>query len=192
MKLKDLIPIFLSFLSFLLVFNFFHTVVPTFIPFTVEDVYRYSPDAYSRFDDKPDRIIVKISQVGDVIAIEYWYHWGYDGFEKRDDYEPVIVYVKDGEVYAVAVRIHYQWRVNFNPTLNGSHAVITFAYLWHTPLFMNPPEGWVKIDDRFEFGKAPEVIDHLEIVGRYSINSAVLFGIIAGISTYLISREIII
>ena len=190
---RTLIPLFLSFFTFLVVFNTFYSVFYVVVPLSVEDVNRFTPEAYVRFDDQPDSVIAHLTQYGRLKVIEYWYHWNYDGFEERDDYEPVVVYVLDDEVYAVASRIHYQWSVDYNPpVVNRTHVLVSFAYLWHTPMFINPlSPDWVKVNVSPVIGDPPEDLNHFDIISKYSVFPAVVFGLFAGFIVYLISLVIV-
>ena len=162
---KDL-TILLSVITFIFTFNLFYSFAPIIVPFDLELAYKFLPEAYARSDDQPTKIVVKITTYQDLLVLEYWYYWPYDGFEERDDWEPVVVYVKDDKVVATAFRIHYSWRVILNPpTSENTHVKITFNYLWHTPLIIEPPPGWTKINIKPEIDKPPEELNHALIIG---------------------------
>lgn len=193
MKLK--IPLLVFTATFILVHGFLTGWLP--IPLVVDlDVIarENQPVAYTYTNDSFDQCIYEVSIIhglfGNIIAIEYWYHWSYDGFEERDDWEPVIVYVKDGAT-AVAHRVHYQWRIKTTGIiLEGNRPVIVFAPLWHTPLNTYPTEGYVKASYVCVKGVPPEDIDPSQIYyGEPSpqlwLKNTILSLAIAGIASTL-------
>ena len=167
--MKTRIPVLVFIATFILVHGFLTGWLP--IPLVVDlDVIamEYQPIAYTYVDDLFDQCMYEVSVIrglnGTIIAVEYWYHWGYDGFEERDDWEPVIIYVNDGVVTAVAHRVHYQWRIKTTGIiLEDNRPVIVFAPLWHTPLNTYPAEGYVKANYTCVKGVTPEDIDPSEI-----------------------------
>jgi len=197
MRYVNYTPLMLSIVTFLLVFNFFYGLAPIFIPFTIEDVYKYTPNGYVYPSDKPDKIVAHYTVHGSYRVFEYWYHWPYDGYEKRDDWEPVVVYVKDNSVHAVAFRIHYNWRVIYSPPVEeDTHVRITFGYLWHTPTIATPPHGYVKVDLKPVIGQPPETLDHGKIIGipsplESAFVSAVTYATISAVVVYFVSSFVI-
>ena len=193
MRYVNYVPLVLSIVTFLLVFNFFYSLAPVFIPFTIEDVYKYAPNGYVYPSDKPDKIVAHYTTYNNLRVFEYWYHWSYDGYEKRDDWEPVVVYVNDDTVHAVAFRIHYNWRVIYSPPVeDGTHVRITFGYLWHTPTIVQPPKGYVKVDLKPVIGQPPETLDHDKIIGipspfESAFVSAVTYATISAVVVYFVS-----
>ena len=166
MKLNTPILVFIA--TFILVHGFLTGWLP--IPLVVDlDVIarEYMPIAYTYVNDSFDECIYDVSVIrgatGTIVAVEYWFHWGYDGFEIRDDWEPVIVYVKDGAT-AVAHRVHYQWRIKTTSIiLEGKRPIIVFAPLWHTPLNTYPAEGYIKVEYTCVKATPPEDIDPSQI-----------------------------
>jgi len=192
-KIKQYSPLLASVLAFILVFNFFYNVLlPP--PFTVASIEQFTPKAYVAPDDQPIKIIVKPTYHGSLRVFEFWYLWPYDGWVKKEDWEPVIVYVKDDHVYAVAFRIHYNWRVSFDPPIvNGTHVRIAFAYRYHTPLLTPPPHGWVEVKTKPEVGQPPEKIDHNMIIGipnplDNAFTAGLIYGLISAVVTYFSTR----
>lgn len=125
----------------------------------------YMPTVYTIHDDIFDKCIYEVEYIGrNIIAVEYWYHWGYNGFEKRDDWEPIIVYIDGAGITAVAHRVHYQWRIKTTGIiLDGDKPVIVFAPLWHTPANTYPPAGYTRVDYTCTRETPPEDIDPSEI-----------------------------
>jgi len=182
---------------FLLIFNVFYTVAP--LPFrivSIEDVERFAPKAYCAPDDRPDRLLAAAKVWKGYTVIEYWYHWPYDGYERRDDWEPVLLLIDGDEVKAVAHRIHYNWRVAYSfPTEDGL-PVVTFLYLWHTPMLKEPGEGYVSAGVSPVLGNPPEDIDVGEVFGygllptESAIAAATLYGLLAAGVTYFVTGRI--
>lgn len=190
-KILAIIP---SVIAFIVVFNFFYSLV-AFYPFTVADVENFIPRGYVKEDDVPKKILVHGEMLRDLKVIEFWYYWDYDGWKKKDDYEPVIVYVKGERVYALATRIHYNWKVTFNPLIaDGNHVLITFLYRWHTPLNVPPPSDYVLIENvPVEITNTPpEELNHEMIIGipsplESAFTSALLYGSLSAVVVYVIS-----
>ena len=194
MNKADLASLAIACIVAFLTFNFFYTV--TITPFGVN---LHTPLSYCAPDDKPIKLIVQAKENNGLIAYEFWYEWPYDGWYKRVDWEPVIVYVKGDSVYAVAVRTHYNWRVDFHPPVKDGRPIITFAYRWHTPLLKSPPKGYVVVNLTPVFSKPPEDVDPSSIIGiptpfSNAFASAILYATIAFtiafLSTDLIFRKI--
>lgn len=189
MRAKKFIPILLATVVAYMTFNFFYTV--TYTPF-----YLPTPLAYCAPNDKPTGLIVHAERSGDLIAYEFWYKWPYDGFYHRTDWEPVIVYLKSGKLYAVAVRAHYNWRVDKHPPEEDGRPIITFAYLWHTPLLKLPPPDYVKVNLTPVVANPPEDIDPFEIIKipspfNNAFIAALIYTTIAFFATFFVSEYII-
>jgi len=181
-----LIPLIFSILTFILVYNHFYSI----LPITVLNVEDFSPYTYVLKGDRFDRVIVKVGYHDGLAYYEFWYHWSYDGFEKRDDWEPVVVYAKSS-VYAVAFREHYHWRVIYNPIVeNETHVVITFSPYYHTPFNVQPPKNYVKVDYEAEFGVPPEDLNHDEIIGSAKLN-ALFYASLSSLAAFFVLRGLI-
>ena len=138
------------------VFNTFYSVLPIYLMkggvIDYKYVVNHEPIGYTFPSDKPDKIIAYPEYIGSNIVIEYWYHWKYDGWYHRDDWEPVILLIHDNKTVAVASRMHYMWRVmkSFDYVngkgING-RVVVYFDYLWHTPLY-RPIPGTVRLEEK--------------------------------------------
>lgn len=194
---RTLAPLVISIITFVFVFNMFYSVFAP-PPLMIANVQMYTPKGYVAPNDQPEKVIVHVTRFSDLVVYEFWYYWPYDGNVKKDDWEPVVVYVKgDGSVYAVASRIHYVWRVNYNPIIaDGTHIVVTFRYAWHNPLFVEPPKGYVEVSKEPVLGTPPEELDHASILGRIDLleNPLILGTIVASIasaSSFVITRRLV-
>ncbi len=145
-------------------FSYFYSAPAIVGILTAEDILGFIPDAYAYKSDMPSKLVFETDYFDGYRVITYWYYWPYDGTKKVDDWEPVVVYTKDGDVVAVATRVHYVWRVDYNPPLNGTHPVVTFGYLYHTPLLQEPVSGWEKVNLPLSYEAPPEDIDPKSIV----------------------------
>ena len=120
--------------------------------------------------DPPLKLIVKVDRKQGFVCIQYWYYWNHDGYELRDDYEPIFVYVKpSGEIHALAFRVHYNWRIKFEPIVEDSHVVITFLTSYHTPVNNYPP---LNVSEYFiEFSLPPSLDEVPEDINPWDIVS---------------------
>lgn len=164
MKLYTPILVFIA--TFILVHGYLNGWIA--IPLAVDAnkvALTYMPTVYTLTDDQFDKCIYEVEYIGrNIIAVEYWYHWGYDGFEHVDDWEPVVVYINDGRIIAIAHRVHYQWRIKTaGIILDGVRPVIVFAPLWHTPANTYPPTEYTRVDYTCTRSTPPEDIDPSEI-----------------------------
>ena len=198
MNFKPALPPLLASLAFLAVFNLFYTIAPYPISIvSIDDVYKFAPSGYTKLDDGPEKIVSKLSTWRGYEVIEYWYYWPYDGYEKKDDWEPVVLVIKDN-VKAVAVRIHYSWRVSFVFPQDGLKPVVTFNHLWHTPFLKEPPPDWEEVKIKPVIGIPPEKLDYDSIFGfgflptQSAIVSAMIFGCVAFIAVYYLSEVFVV
>lgn len=70
-----------------------------------------------------------------------WYHWPYDGHgptQSRDDYEPVILFFKDNDIYAIGTRPHRRHEFSTNLNRENNRPVIIFDSPWHGPIIGTP------------------------------------------------------
>jgi len=137
--------------------------IPLAVPSWAADAYK--PVAYTAPGDGFDAVVASPRWCGGSLVIVYWFHWGYDGYEQRDDWEPVLVAVDGGSV-RVAARVHWRWRFAGQPVFeNGTHPVVVFGYLWHTPLFTYPPTGYVRVGYEPVVAPDPQPVDPCAVVG---------------------------
>ena len=191
---RDILPGIIAIVVFLLVFNAFYIVAP--VPFEIakiDEVYHFAPKGYVHSADRPDKVIAWPSAWKGYKVVEYWYHWPYDGYEAKDDWEPVILLIDQSSVKAVAVRVHYAWRVAYAFPKEGDKPVVSFLALWHTPLLREPSDGvWVEVDKKPVVEKPPEDVDYAKVFGiafsptESALASAFTFGILAGATSYLL------
>ena len=189
------ISIIFSIASFIVVFNFFYSIVPPPIGVATTYITKFSPSTYIYAGDEYDMLIGKISEWDGYIVLEYWYHWPYDGPEKRDDWEPVVLLVSGGEVKAVASRAHYNWRVLYVFPVENEKPKVVFLKEWHTPLFLEYlPENYYKLSRGVVIRDPPEILDYGAIFGAYpdptksALASALIYGSIIAVVIYTLTR----
>jgi hypothetical protein len=127
-----IIPALLS----LLVFNFFVGVLPFPLAIAEDMLHKYKPIIYYPEGDKPEKVVYSYGTKQGVACFQYWYVWSHDGYEPRPDWEPIYVYVDlAGNVYALAYRTHWQWRIKYSNTiiLEKGRPIIGFLTAYHTP-----------------------------------------------------------
>ena len=167
---SEVLTVFLISLSLSLVFMISYSVYPLAVVSDSQLIEKYLPVTYVLKSDPPLKLIVKVDRYQGFTCIQYWYYWNHDGFKLRDDYEPIFVYVKpSGEIHALALRIHYNWRVKFEPIAEGTHIVITFINTWHTPVNNYPfdlPNAslFIKYSLPYEVTNPPEDVNPWNIV----------------------------
>ncbi|RLI84681.1 hypothetical protein DRP07_00220 [Archaeoglobales archaeon] len=191
---KSNLPLILSIISFILVFDLFYTLTPYPIKITADDVTIFSPSCYAASGDEPHKLVAKLSYWNGYEVIEYWYYWPYDGNQPVDDWEPVILLIKNNTVEAVAVRIHYNWRVSYSFPLEGVKPIVSFSQLYHTPL-LTKLEGYERVLIYPTSGPIPEDVNYWWVFGLslpvYSaITNALFYGLISAAVVFLISRKI--
>lgn len=63
-----------------------------------------------------------------------WYHWPFDGyFTDRQDYEPVILIVKNDTLVDIGIRPHYRFSHSRKWESEEGRPVIIFTTDWHGP-----------------------------------------------------------
>jgi len=128
---------------FLAVLAFYSGILPLAVAVDLS-IYRPIPVVFR--DDAFDRAVMVVDNCGSVPAAVFWFHWGYDGPERRDDWEPIVVALHSGGIHVYA-RAHYIWR-ELDTVFNGSRPVVLFGYLWHTPMeWRAPVPGTVAVYD---------------------------------------------
>jgi len=196
---KTTIALTTSVLSFLFIFNLFYTVAPYPIQIaSLEDVQKFAPKGYVHPADQPDKIVVWFDTWKGYKVIEYWYHWNYDGHEIKDDWEPVILLIDGNVTKAVAVRMHYMWRVAYTFPEEDGKLVVSFATLWHTPYLKYPNPDWSEVKVNPVLSQPPEDIDYTKVFGlgfsptESALASALIFGFIGAVFAFFLVRMVLI
>ena len=196
LDLRRLAPYIAGISAFFVVFNLFYTTTPyPFAVVTAEDITKFAPNAYVASGDEPERIVATSSMWRGYKVMEYWYYWPYDGHVKKDDWEPIIVLVDGDSIKAVAHRIHYNWRVSYAfPTEDGK-PVVSFMYLWHTPM-LKVESGYRKVTIIPEIGEPPEDVNYNEVFGygllptESALTAALTYGFAAAVITTVVFRNL--
>lgn len=64
-----------------------------------------------------------------------WYHWPHDGYlTGREDYEPVILIIKDGKLANIGIRPHNHYQNSTTWVPEKGKPVIVFTGAWHGPI----------------------------------------------------------
>ena len=77
-----------------------------------------------------DNLLEVIEEWASDDVVIYWFHWPYDGFRRRDDYEPVAV-IKGG--VKLAARPHYRLTWTGDVYMRDGLPTIVFSTMWHAP-----------------------------------------------------------
>ena len=85
----ELILIFLIVFTIVITFMISYIVYPLTVVSDIQLIEKYLPVTYVLKNDPPLKLIVKVDRKQGFACIQYWYYWNHDGFELRDDYEPV-------------------------------------------------------------------------------------------------------
>ncbi len=186
-----------SVLTFLIIFNLFYTVTPYPIQIaSLEEVRRFTPKGYVHPVDQPDKLIAWIGGWKGYKVIEYWYHWNYDGHEIKDDWEPVILLIDGNLTRAVAVRMHYTWRVAYIFPEEDGRPVVSFATLWHTPYLKYSDPDWVEVNVNPVLSQPPEDVDYTKVFGwgfsptESALASALIFGVMGAVFMFFLVKNI--
>jgi hypothetical protein len=109
------------------VYNPFATVLSDVEPF--EPIPHYPKDDPADYVYRSDLVFIPALNIS---YIQYNYVW-LNASGHTPDTEEVRIFVKDGKVQHVSLRIHYQWIDVYNFTIEGTHVHIRFMPIYHTP-----------------------------------------------------------
>ena len=65
-----------------------------------------------------------------------WYHWPFDDYSGRADYEPVILFFDGAELKGIGIRPHTQYKQTESWQEVDNRPVIQFFLPWHGPIIL--------------------------------------------------------
>lgn len=105
-------------------------------PVATQDIEkRYEPIAHYPEGDEADNIFssnLTYIPSKDMYCVEYNYVW-VNASGHTPDTEEVRIYIRDGEVHHVELRIHYEWIEINDFAVEGDRVHIYFTSIYHTP-----------------------------------------------------------
>jgi hypothetical protein len=65
--------------------------------------------------------------------VVFWYHWPYDDYTGKPDYEPIVLVFQDDILAAIGIRPHQSYKRYHQWTTEKSRPIVIFETSWHAP-----------------------------------------------------------
>jgi hypothetical protein len=94
---------------------------------------RFKPIVYIPREPPKDQLIDVLFEEREKYSV-LWYHWPHDDYTGKEDYEPVILFHPVGELTAIGIRPHMEYKLATRWLTEGPRPVIVFTTSWHGPI----------------------------------------------------------
>lgn len=108
-------------------------IIPSNLTVTKDMVERFKPIIYVPKEPTGFQLINVLYEIFQNFAI-LWYHWPFDDYTEKPDYEPVILVFNDTDLVAIGIRPHENHTYSVRWLTEGTRPVIVFETPWHGPV----------------------------------------------------------
>lgn len=121
-------------------------------------VEKYKPVIYVPKEPKNAQLIDVLLEIFSTYAI-LWYHWPFDDYSGKEDYEPVILVFKNDLLIRIGIRPHEKHDYYNSWVTENGKPVIVFTTPWHGP---NISRGGLKdsLSGAFAYLVSDKIIDY--------------------------------
>ena len=106
----------------------------------LELIQTFKPIVYLPKEGKQRRLVDILYESDNKYAI-LWFHWPFDDYTNKSDYEPVVLVYRDNLLHRIGIRPHQRYLSYRSWKTEGSRPIVVFHTAWHAPMIQGTNWG---------------------------------------------------
>jgi hypothetical protein len=103
-------------------------------------IQRFKPIVYVPKEGRARKLVDILYETSDLYAV-LWFHWPYDDYTGKRDYEPVVLVFRNDRLHKIGIRPHERYLSYNRWQAEESRPIVVFHTAWHAPMVKGTLRG---------------------------------------------------